>query len=110
MLTLPDQYPKPLAELARMIYDRLVWRMDEAAAESLAMDLVGAIQQRYAGEQVYIPKGDAFVAHQRNARIWREFSGRNYRELARTYGLTIKTTYKVVATERAKRQATLRFD
>lgn len=109
-MNLPDQYPATLAELAELLHARLAPHLDAATADALALDLVEAIRQRYSGEMVYIPKGDAFALHQRNARIWRAFNGRNYGALAREYGLAVGTVYEIIAAERAKRQAPLFFD
>lgn len=109
-MILPAQYPEILAELAGLLQARLARHLDAATADALALELAAAIQHRYAGETIYIPKGEGPARRQRNARIWRAFNGRNHAELAHAHGLAVGTVYEILAAERAKRQSSLVFD
>ncbi len=106
-MNLPDQYPEILADLAGLALARAREYLAPDRAEALALALAEDVRLKYGGGLIYVPKGDAYERHHRNAAIWREFNGRNHAELARRHGLTLSMIYDIVAAERAKRQASL---
>lgn len=106
-MNLPDQYPEILADLAGLALARAREYLSADQAETLAFALAEDVRLKYAGLLLYVPKGDAYERHHRNAAIWREFNGHNHAQLARKYRVGISVVYDVIAAERAKRQANL---
>lgn len=106
-LTFPPEYPEILADLATLIHGRLVLALPPATAADLARELADDVRMKWGGGLIYIPKGDRYERHQRDAAIWREFNSRNHSELARRYGLGVAHVYKIIARERAHRQGRL---
>lgn len=105
-MQLPEKYPEILADIVRLLADRLRQHLPDAA-EVLALDLAEDLRRKFGGGLIYLPKGHDYERHHRNLALWREFNGRNHRELARRYGVTVATVYDVVAAERVRRQASL---
>lgn len=106
-MNIPDQYPEILADLAGLAVARAREYLPPEAAETLALALAEDVRLKFGGCLLYVPKGDAYERHHRNAAIWREFNGRNHADIARKHGLTLSVIYDIVAAERAKRQVDL---
>lgn len=105
-LTFPPDYPETLADLVTLFHQRLLSALPESRAVDLAHALVEDVRGAWGGTRVYIPRGDAYFRHQRDAALWREFSGSNQVALARRYGLSLTRVYDGLARERARRQGT----
>lgn len=85
---------------------RLIERMRrkglaEAKAEALAAIAVECIWDEYGGRRVYLPKGRHGVDPDR---VWEAFTGRNQRELAHLFGVSVRRIEQIIA----KRTAPLR--
>jgi hypothetical protein len=61
------------------------------------------IVKEYGGESIYIPKVDTFYRSDRNRKIVQEFTGSNYRELAKKYRLTDKMIRYILENKKDKR-------
>ena len=106
-MNIPDQYPEILIDLARLVFARAQEYLPAPSAEALALALAEDLRLKFGGGLIYIPKGEAYERHIRNAAIWREFNGRNHAELARKYGLALAVIYDILDRERARRQSDL---
>jgi len=97
-----------LPEGGRIVYDALsrslrdVLGMDNDAAEQTAYHALRLVLEECGGEYLYIPKNIRLAAHSRDIEIWRAFTGRNQRELAREYGLTLQYIYRIIAVQRER--------
>lgn len=58
------------------------------------------IQQRFSGEQIYIPKHKQQTLVERDLEIWSMFDGKNERELAHCYDLSVKQIYEILRIQR----------
>lgn len=70
-------------------------------AEHAGFEIMRRIAEVMGGAQVYIPKPDTLLRHERDQAIWREFDGRNQHELARKYGVSVIWIYSVIRRMRA---------
>lgn len=67
---------------------------DMTEEQKILIDTVGAdcfmeLVRVYGGSCVYIPKNDNIMRSIRNRNIRNDFNGRNFKELAIKYGLTV---------------------
>lgn len=98
-MQLPDSYPETLRDLAVCIQQTL----NQITADPVvvpALAIVEGIRARFGGSLLYVPKGTKLDRATRDARICAEFTGRNHRELARRYGITVATVYDIIAAHR----------
>ena len=74
---------------------------DEARqiAEAIGIEALLALSAKLGGERVYIPLPERLAVAARNRAIRAAFTGRNYRELAVKYGLTVRWIRAIVAGE-----------
>lgn len=74
-------------------------------AHSLSEAVVLALGNYCGGRGFYLPRGRSIANEHRDAAIRREFTGRNYRDLANKYNLTDRSIRRIVHGEpsRAKR-------
>ena len=74
---------------------------DEARqiAEAIGIEALLALSAKLGGERVYIPLPERLAVAARNREIRAAFTGRNYRELAVKYGLTVRWIRAIVASE-----------
>ena len=100
----PDAYPETLCDLATCIHETLGQIADDPAI-SPALVIVEGIRARFGGSMLYIPKGAKPDRAARDAELRAAFTGRNHRELARRYGLSVKSVYGIVAAHRKDRKA-----
>lgn len=96
-MSLPDQYPETLLDMADCIRQRLSLSLPAAQAEPLTLDIMKDIHARFHGESVYFSKCRSMKLAKRNQAILAEFDGHNHRDLARRYGLTIAFIYQIIA-------------
>lgn len=99
---MPEKYPEILGDLAHLLHARLRDHVPEDIAEALALELVEDMRLKFGGGLIYFPKGQDYERSVRDAAIWREFNGRNHRELALRYGLTINAIYDILSRARAR--------
>lgn len=80
-------------------------------ADELPLALVVALCKEFGGIQLYFPRGRTLMAQIEQMKIWREFNGKNIKQLALKYGKCEITIYKIIAAQRAaemrKRQGDL---
>ncbi|MFZ1325934.1 MAG: Mor transcription activator family protein [Candidatus Contendobacter sp.] len=96
-LRCPECYPEALAKVADILFQRLLSCFPADNAKVLALRMVDDLQSQFPGESIYIPMRNL---EQRNAAIWRDFTGSNHAELARLYQLSLSTIYDIVAEQR----------
>ncbi len=70
-------------------------------SEVIGMEAYQKLVRTFSGSMLYIPKAESLERAVRDERIRKEFTGNNYRELSRKYGLTENWVRAIVA-ERAK--------
>jgi len=68
-------------------------------AEVIGLDALLALSASMGGERIYIPLPERLASAARNRRIRAEFNGRNYRDLAIKYRLTVRWVRAIVAGE-----------
>lgn len=51
----------------------------------------------YGGSHIYVCKADTVLRELRNSKIYSQFNGFNYRELAKKYNLSPKTIREIIA-------------
>ncbi len=101
-MSLPDQYPEVLVDMADCIRQRLCLNLPAAQAGPLTLDIIETIRSRFGGGLIYIPKGRLFEIAKRNKAILAQFDGHNQRALSIRYGLNIVTIYDIIRDHRKK--------
>ena len=77
-------------------------------AEVIGLPAVLQLVEIYGGEAIYINKRESVYRAARDRQIRAEFNGRNYRELAQEYGLTVSMVRQIVGSvEPRQKQLTL---
>ncbi len=98
-MSLPDQYPEVLVDMADCIRQRLCLSLPADQAEPLALDIIEAIRIKFSGETIHIPMTKTFDRAQRDKAVLAEFDGHNHRALARRYGLSLVRIYQIINRE-----------
>lgn len=107
------QQPEIFADLAQHVTTTLkeMVGMEDDIAEQIAVAVANRMMHAWGGQTIYLPKGMVFMTSARDYKIWQECDGRNYRELAKKYNLTLQWIYSVVKkiqrAESARRQLPL---
>ncbi len=65
-------------------------------AEMIGVENLIRLSEAYGGTSIYIPKIDDMLKSRKNAAIIREFDGGNIKQLARKYGVSERTVYRLV--------------
>jgi Mor family transcriptional regulator len=65
-------------------------------AEIVGFEKYLELCERFGGDNIYIMKHAELLRPSRNREIVERFDGYNYEELAREYGLTVRTIYALV--------------
>ena len=58
----------------------------------------------FGGTSIYIPKEEELLRKEKYCQIEKEFNGKNIKELARKYGISERTVYKVIKRKCKKQQ------
>ena len=98
-MSLPDQYPEVLVDMADCIRQRLCLNLPAAQAEPLTLDIIETIRSRFSGETIYIPTTKTFDRAQRDKASLAEFDGGNRLAIARRYGLSLVRIYQIINRE-----------
>ncbi|MDK9603481.1 Mor transcription activator family protein [Lelliottia wanjuensis] len=104
------QLPEIFADLSQHVATTLheMVGMEDDIAQQIAVAVANRMMHAWGGQTIYLPKGMVFMASARDYKIWQECDGRNYRELAKKYNLTLQWIYSVVKkiqrAESARRQ------
>ena len=90
--------PDLLKELANHVEKKLVADgiLTKDDAHDFGVDMAKIIAKRWGGQSVYIPKNLASFITERDYRVWKDFNGKNIRELARKYNLSEQWIYAIV--------------
>lgn len=86
-------YPERLREIAERLYLQLADESDTAALglprlAVLALAQTERLSLELGGGGFYMHKGNSYRLSKRYRKIWEEFTGKNYTQLARKYDLT----------------------
>lgn len=68
--------------------------------ELLGVELGLRLLWRFQGLQIYVPKFEAWIRELRDRQMWSEFTGSNYRELSRRYGLSVRHVRHILNQDR----------
>ncbi len=100
-----ELYPKILEDLTDQISQLLMAeKIEEARSLEIAFKAAEHLRHHWKGQNVYIPGGLRFEASQKSDNILKEFSGRNYRELSRKYGVSICWIYHIIRLDRERKR------
>lgn len=95
-------YPEILAEMVAFLVPELVTHgLDTAAANEAAISATESVRNAFAGQLVYIPRGNKFNVNERDEEIYRRFDGKNVVELAKDFNLAVPTVYRIISKCRA---------
>ncbi len=98
-------YPELLEDLAAATGELLRKKMpgltQDAAAE-VGVELAEHLRHHWGGQSFYIPRGCQFEASQKHLDIWRDFDGKNHRQLVRKHGVSLQQVYVVIRRMRKK--------
>jgi len=89
------------------VHERMEITLDDLTDESrqiaevIGLDNLLALARWVGGGSIYIPKLGCLTRAERNRAIRAEFNGRNYRELAQKYGLTVRWVRALVSGQAA---------
>lgn len=101
--SLAHRWPVTLSHLVDVALAEARRRNPEAQAADL-VPIVAAIACYLSGWN-YLPSPTKIEASLRDARIWREFDGRNHRELAERYRLSRTSIYRILQEQRRVEQS-----
>ncbi len=102
---IPDGYPPLLASIATDIASSVREQMPEIASDvvfEIALSASEFIRAKHGGANVYIPSGYFFDCSEKDKEIWREYTGRNIRDLAHKYKRSVVQIRSIVASMRAQ--------
>jgi Mor family transcriptional regulator len=105
LMRFPEKYPESLEHMGQIIGQELMkmgFHSDEA--NSKAFVICEAIREELGGGPVYIHRGQEYVLSMREEKMWAEFKGDNYHELARRYDLSEMQVRNVINKAKAKMQ------
>ncbi|MDH3998049.1 MAG: hypothetical protein OET90_04340 [Desulfuromonadales bacterium] len=98
-------YPELLADLAVKLNEYLIEQgLETQQAQDIAWRAAEMVRCDWAGQDLYIPKGKRFEQLQRDAEIYRRFTGSNHLALAREYGISQRQIYSVIKRVRLAQQ------
>lgn len=103
---LPPELTPDMREVALTLFTTLLdGGAPAAGAAQLASEQVQRLSDELGGRGLYIPRGLMVRLGARDREIVARFTGRNYRELAREYGLTEMRVRRIISTAYAERLA-----
>ena len=96
-----------LLDLAHHVAQVLIDHGVEApVAEQAGIAAADHLASHWGGQLINFPKDYKFGIAVRDSAIWEQFTGNNYSDLARQYGMTVRGIYKLVS--RVKQRETTR--
>lgn len=103
---LPPELTPDMREVALTLFAALLdGGAPAAGAAQLAAEQVQRLSDELGGSAVYIPRGLMVRLGARDREMVARFTGRNYRELARDYGLTEMRVRRIISSAYAERIA-----
>jgi len=104
--TKDDKYPEILADLRDELIELLgEYKIDPEKAREIAVAAAERTRQRWAGLNIYVPKGQEWQTRLRDLEIYRKYNGRNKLELCREYQISEQWFYRIMARVRAEKIA-----
>ena len=98
---LPPKATQDVRDVVLVLFAALLGERAHAAdAARTAAAQVQRLSAELGGQSVYIPRGCSGRIAERNRQIAAAFTGNNYRELARRFGLTVQRVRDIVESER----------
>lgn len=73
--------------------------LQKEIAEAIGVNAYIKLVKKYGGDEIYIAKEDKIISMIRDKEICRKFNGGNYSQLAREYGLAVRTVYEIIGRE-----------
>lgn len=73
------------------------------SADEIAVNVFNGMAEHWGGQLIYFPKCITQKISRRNQQIWQDFTGTNYSELAKSYGLSLQRIYQIIGECRKKR-------
>lgn len=93
----PDGYPELLADLADQVAGKLVEHQIEInKAAEIGLAVAEYIRIHWGGQPIYIPLQAPNQIADRYVEIWNKCNGRNHRQIAREYGISVVRVYQIV--------------
>lgn len=93
----PDGYPELLADLADQVSIKLVEHHIEInRAADIGLAVAEFVRTHWGGQPIYIPSGAPNLISDRYVQIFEKCNGRNHRQLAREYGISVVRVYQIV--------------
>lgn len=102
-LKLPEGYPEILGVIASGVYIELAERGHKPSASDIALACAERVRKVLGGGDLYLPNGRYWEASLRANKIRASFNGRNYRELAREFGITEMRVRQIIDGKNGKR-------
>jgi len=101
-----EPYPDP--SIDETIKRRLPAIMKAAGVHTamvtrIADQLCADIKEEHSGGLIYIKNDNHHAARERNKKIVAEFDGENHKILARKYGITTRTIYRIIDSDKHKK-------
>lgn len=108
-----DRNVEVLTDLQDFLVEALTKKagLPQEAAMAVGKDVVGGLVDHWRGQQIYIPKTLPGALNERDHQLYREYNGRNLKEMIAKYELSQGRILAIVAAVHkeitAKRQADL---
>jgi Mor family transcriptional regulator len=94
---LEADYPEVYEQLASMLHEILEKRGIRANdTRNIPREFAERVRANLGGGLVYIPSGLFQKKRRRNAEIFNKFTGTNTLALAREYGVSVQTIYRII--------------
>lgn len=105
-ITQDPDYPPLIRELAETL-DQQLRAVDIPADRASAISEAAAefVREHFGGQPLYWAKGETMRQRRRRQAMWRDFTGRNHRELGIKYGICLQQVYRQIAVCRAEELA-----
>lgn len=98
-----NQYPELLEDLIAKGIELLSGMgMEKEQAKKTAFAFVELIRKEWAGQNLYVPKGQAYELSLRDVELYQRFDGANLFRLCKEYGITIQRGYQIIAAVRER--------
>jgi Mor family transcriptional regulator len=79
--------------------------VEESSAAANGKQAGEELTAQFVGQSFYLPRQDALRLHERNQQMMAAFNGTNQLHLARDFGVGLKQVYKIIKSERTRRQS-----
>lgn len=92
------KWPETIEQMRHVILASLTRKIvaNDNEYDALADDIVLSIAEAFGGLQIYLPKKDQILITERNQKIYSEFNGTNYDELALKYNMAEYSIRRII--------------